>query len=70
MDGQMDRWADQSGRAVSKGKTTGFTYPHVIIVARRPQRRLWYYIGVAGLLLRWSEPRGLDIAGTATLWKM
>jgi hypothetical protein len=69
MNGQSGRWADQSGQSGFKGKRTGFTYPHVVVVARRPQRRLWYDIGVAGLLLRWSEPRGLDIAGTATLWK-
>ncbi len=70
MNRQLGRLADQLGQGGFKGKTTGFTYPHVIIVARRPQCRLWYYIGVAGPLLRWSEPRGLDIAGTATLWKM
>lgn len=52
-----------------QGQDDRVTYSHVIVIARRPQRRLGYDVSVARFVIRRFEPRRLDIARPAALWK-
>lgn len=55
--------------ALFQGQDDRVTYSHVIVIARRPQRRLGYDVRVARFVIRGFEPGRLDIAGPAALWK-